>query len=1096
MDQAIDQEKDYNWLGAAETYRSALGSVSKTEPLRTGDILERTAYALYKNALQAENVEEFGRSADKAAGAYGEAISEYRRVESREGEARIGRCEAMIAFLGFLRSTDADGRRKSALESWSRAKESMDTFATLGNMHEFCRTFYDLSLSAIYYCNLVPDYPTRKKAWTEVTSRGEKAAEFARKHEDQDIRVRILVLVSALLCRGGYCNLCEESPHRCHDLSVDLWQAAQSISKEGALSSVPMAWITGDVPIDPNRESANELAAFRRALELVHDTRDRLVIGHALAGISFYAQWIGADHPDREQGDALMDEALASALEAKREFLKIGFLAETGHNMWVMSPHSEYWGFKAVFEKDLMKKREYAERGLEALPEYAEAAKLAGYCWQNFSAILNAGGMLRFMARAEADAGTRRDMLQRAVDLIRKAVEPYDRWDSGNAFNLGVWHEFLANAQGDLAEVIEDREPRAQALREAITMHKKSIEEFEEGIISSYLTQDQATAGSLGTSLGELGQRYCSLHELESSPDILRNALQCFERAGESHLRSGSPSRAAESLWEAARIYDQLDDPVKAAERFLSAAKGYKDGAEKIPRLKDLFFEQATYLEAWAEFEKAKYHHARQEYQQAHSHFETAAQLHEALNKWRFLASNYRALAQIDKAETLSREDRREEAMKTFEGAASLFEKSAAALEDACKRAENADEKRMIMRLLTASRPRRQYCLARATIEKARQMDVEGMSSSSSELYKTAACHLEQLASEARSPEDQRDMRLLATLSRAWQKMNQAEAEVSSEPYADAALLFEQAKDLSTNDRAKALALGHSRFCRALESGTKFADTRESALHASAVKSLESASAYYVKAGADSCSEYARASKLLFDAYAYLSEASQDMDQEKAAKTYAKTEKVLQASSESYARAGQASKRDQVLKLLDRVKREKELAVSLTEVLEAPTGASSTNAFGAPMPSQEEAVGLDRFAHADVQAALIVSRTDVRIGEDMNVEIELVNAGRASAQLTKLENVIPSGFEVLSKPAAYRIEDSYIIMKGKRLDPLKTEEIALILKPTVQGTFMLKPRILYLDDEGTYKVREMDGCAVTVKELGVAGWLKGPERRK
>jgi hypothetical protein len=82
-----------------------------------------------------------------------------------------------------------------------------------------------------------------------------------------------------------------------------------------------------------------------------------------------------------------------------------------------------------------------------------------------------------------------------------------------------------------------------------------------------------------------------------------------------------------------------------------------------------------------------------------------------------------------------------------------------------------------------------------------------------------------------------------------------------------------------------------------------------------------------------------------------------------------------------------------------------------------------------------------------------------------------------------------------SLPAAYRIEHSYIIMKGKRLDPLKTEEIALILKPTVQGTFMLKPRILYLDDEGTYKVRETDGCSVTVKELGVSGWLKGPDGR-
>jgi hypothetical protein len=47
-----------------------------------------------------------------------------------------------------------------------------------------------------------------------------------------------------------------------------------------------------------------------------------------------------------------------------------------------------------------------------------------------------------------------------------------------------------------------------------------------------------------------------------------------------------------------------------------------------------------------------------------------------------------------------------------------------------------------------------------------------------------------------------------------------------------------------------------------------------------------------------------------------------------------------------------------------------------------------------------------------------------------------------------------------------RVEDSYLNIKGKRLDPLKTEEVKLVLKPTVQGTFSLKPTVLYLDENG------------------------------
>jgi hypothetical protein len=56
---------------------------------------------------------------------------------------------------------------------------------------------------------------------------------------------------------------------------------------------------------------------------------------------------------------------------------------------------------------------------------------------------------------------------------------------------------------------------------------------------------------------------------------------------------------------------------------------------------------------------------------------------------------------------------------------------------------------------------------------------------------------------------------------------------------------------------------------------------------------------------------------------------------------------------------------------------------------------------------------------------------------------------------------------------------------------LKTEEIRLVLKPKAQGAFTLKPRILYLDENGKYKTHEPEPTTVTVKELGIKGWLKG-----
>jgi hypothetical protein len=136
-------------------------------------------------------------------------------------------------------------------------------------------------------------------------------------------------------------------------------------------------------------------------------------------------------------------------------------------------------------------------------------------------------------------------------------------------------------------------------------------------------------------------------------------------------------------------------------------------------------------------------------------------------------------------------------------------------------------------------------------------------------------------------------------------------------------------------------------------------------------------------------------------------------------------------------------------------------------------------------------VGSERFEHADIQANVIAHQKELKVGENLHLEIELVNAGKGAALLTKLTEILPEGFELIEKPETYRVEDRSLNMKGRRLDPLKTEEVRLVLKPKVQGVFPIKPRILYLDENGKYKSHEPEPVNVTVKELGVKGWLKG-----
>ena len=221
-----------------------------------------------------------------------------------------------------------------------------------------------------------------------------------------------------------------------------------------------------------------------------------------------------------------------------------------------------------------------------------------------------------------------------------------------------------------------------------------------------------------------------------------------------------------------------------------------------------------------------------------------------------------------------------------------------------------------------------------------------------------------------------------------------------------------------------------------------------------------------------------------------MNNAAKEIDPEKKAKLFMMTERVLQASAASYTHAENPAKKERVLGFLEKVKQEKELAVSLAEIFNAPI-ITSTNAFAAPAPTSEKAVGLERFEHAEVNVNFILSRRELRVGESLDLEIELANAGKGQALLTQIEEAFPESFDLTTKFESYRVEGHNINMKGRRLDPLKTEGVKFSVKPKHKGSFTVRPRILYLDENGNAKSHQPEPVTITVKELGIKGWITG-----
>jgi len=1087
LSQAGEREREYDWLEAAEFYRKALGLISEQDFLKMGGIYERLGYAFHRAAMQAESVDEFRERMHRGVANYGKAKEFYRRISEPGKTPRLLRCDATIAYMRYWLTSEVPEKKRLLDECWTLAKDALNAFKVAEEALEYGKTYNQLSSSAYHRHVLEWNFESREKIIREAMECGEQSVTLLSDVGDPYQLTRAFVGTAIYLTYFAWYftpDMNEGEKYRQKGLSY--WQKANQLSEETAL--LELLSIPGE-GLDWNTDE--ELMIYEKALSCARKTKDKFLTGTALDFLAYSCFLKPPAIEDPDERVEIFQRALQYAEEAKHQFSSISFVSSRGGVLWTEAPNSEYYFELALWEPNLQRRRDLLEKAVIDGARAIKLAESAGYPYIISSAHHVLSKALAFLAQTETSSEKKRRLLEKALEHRNESIRIFEQIIPLSYWNRGVIWNYLADLKAELSDFEKDSENRKNMLDEAISHKERSLQlcikdvlYFEKiGTLSYY-----AVLGNYQYSHGELLNR---LYELTSNHEHQKRAVRSLEEAAESFRKLNLVSRIAECHWKAAKGYNALGEHLKAAENFNLASNNYDLAAEKIPQLKDFYQDHAVYMEAWSEIEKARHHHARQEYASAKEHYQKSAIIHESLKQWRYLAPNYSAWVQVENAEDLSRKEQSEEAIQAFEQAAKLFTETKKSLQKELGKIESADEKQMVTDLIQATDLRCQYCMGRVTLEEAKIFDRKGDHYFSSQKYGSAAETFERISQALESEQDRKEVKFILCLSRAWQKMTRAEAEASPMLYGEASQLFEEAKKFSPNEKAIMLALGHSRFCRALEAGTKFADTRDITLYRVAIQHLESAANYYVKAGFQNASEYAEATELLFDAYVHMDDAKKEKDPEKKARLYVMTEKVLQTSADSYMKAEHIEKSEQVLRMLERVKKERELVMSITEVLHAPSIVATTSAFLAPTPTHEEAVGLEKFENADIQANVRTRQKELEVGDTLDLEIELVNAGKGPALLTKITEVAPEGFEIIEKPDMYRVEDSYLNMKGKQLNPLKTEEVSLVLKPKVRGVFPLKPKILYLDENGKDKSYETKPITITVKELGIKGWLKG-----
>jgi len=1088
LHQAEQFEKDYEWLKAAESYDKALKLLPEDDFSRKAEALERLGYAFYRAAFQAESNDEFRQRLRQAIVDYEKAKELYQRLNDQNKTGIVLRCDAMNAYMGYWLATEALEKKRLLDECWRLTQEALSVSKESGKAEEYGETYNHLSASALLkYCYEL-DYQVRKKIIKEILDYGEAGIKLLSTVDQSDEFAKTYARTAFALSLFAYYFLDVDEKGSCLRKAQSYWTKAKEASEDLArlemLCPVPCAhdllWGAG---------SQDALTNIGKALEKGRRMKDKFTIGSALDWLTYHTAFTATSIDDYDEQAKVAMTCFSYAEDARRHYYVISFLSPRADAAWIEAIRAEL-NPRYIRETDLGKKRDIIEKAIAAGRCGLETAEASGYPYAISYVHWKLSNDLTVLAKIESSPEEKEKLLEEALQhgneviKIGEQLQPLAYWDRG------LFGRHKAAIKCELADLATDRETKKSKLQAAILEGEEALKLMVKDL-SIQPEKQRALFPLLGSDQYSAGGWCIRLYRLTGDKEHLRKAAENFNEALESYQKANRTSRMAECCWKIAQAYDDLDDHMTAAKNFCLASDNFKSAASKIPQLKSFYEDHALYMQAWDEIEKARHHHERQEYGLAREHFEKAAELHTSLKRWSYLGPNYSAWARVEDAEELSRKEKCEEAIAAFESASNLFSETKKSVQGQLSNIEDDDEKQMATDIIKASGLRKEYCEARIALEDARILDKKGDHFASSRKYGLAAETFERIGETLESDQERKEFRSIISLSRAWEKMMLGDAKASPELYLEASALFEQASKESSTGTAGLLALGHSRFCRALEAGTRFEDSRDASLHTLATQHLESAASYYLKAGFQSASEYAKATGLLFEAYVQMDTAKGEKDPEKKTKLYLVAEKVLQTAAGSFMKAEHPEKREQVLRLLEKVREEKELALSITEVLQTPSIVSTTASFSTPTPTSEEAVGSERFEHADVQANLIIRQRELKVGEELRMELEFVNAGKGSALLTKVTEIIPKGFEVADKPETCRVEDSFIDLKGKRLNPLKTEEVRLVLKPTVQGTFPIKPTVLYLDENGKYKSHEPEPVTITVKELGIKGWLKG-----
>jgi KaiC/GvpD/RAD55 family RecA-like ATPase len=1083
LKKAKENEREYRWLEAARSYKSLLLSESRTGS-SAAEIWQRMGFCFNKGSRQTDNIEEFKKLRQSAVDAYKNAAKFFKKDSKNEGGSE--QCNALAEFSRSWLEPNLSKKEKTLEECRTFANMALEAFKKIGDEINYVKMCNQLLLCLFERIPIAPNQKEKQSITQEGISRGNEAISIlSNMPECIENKSELLLANSLTSLHSWYAaniNEREEDRKNLADKSLKHSEKAMELSDEidDPYYTAMSRWAVALSTLYFTKEIESSVGYAEEMLQQGLTANDNYIKGIASYILTHVTDWIAAKEVNPEKKREYYTKIIKYSQDAVQHLQLVSqdyHIAET-----YLFYTESYTHLGLEVEIEIEGKRALLKKAVEIGRKGLEHAAKSGYPDAFVPTLHALSKALHSYSNLVQRKGEKIKLLEEALGHRKEYIKIVDSAFPSYIWNVGVGKNYAGLIEAELARLETDKAKKIALFANAVSDIKDAISYCAKWIRSRPVQFGGSTIPVVAEYENTFGGVLNELYLLTKDEKYLTQAIKVYHSASERFKGVNLPSRAAESYWKIARIQDILGENQKASENFENAFAEYKAASRRLPHFAEFYLDHAAYMKAWSEIEAAKLAHKEKDYTVAAKKYENTANLLEQTKLWSYLSSNFLAWSFMEKAEYLSRKENSAKSIKSFKKANELFREAHRAIRVELNKIESTDEKDLASRLIKASRSRTKFCVGRIAVEEAKSLDRGGDHMASAKKYGYAAEIFQEIA-EVESGQTLRELKPLIFLCQAWQKMMTAEARTSPIMYEEAASLFKQAKKYALDQQTSLLALAHSSFCSALEAGTEFEITREPLMISTSRKHMEAASNYYLKAGFKSASEYAKATKRLFDAYAYINSAKKETDPKKEARYYIMAEKVLNLSVEAYKKAKHPEKVKQVRQLLKNVKEEKELAESLSKVLHAPIVTSSTSSFAMLTPSEETAVGLEKFEHVEIQAKLIQPKKKIRVREDFDLELQVVNMGKEPVLLTRVEEILPSDFQLVAKPDYCDFIDTHLDMKGKQLEPLKTEEIKITLKPFDIGTFQIKPKIVCVDEIGNQIFRGLDPLEIVVSEM-------------